>query len=295
MSRHQAILLALLAAILWGTTGTTQAFAPEDTNPLGFGAIRLLIGGGTLLVVVLLQRKFQLQQLSFKAVFIASISMACYQPFFFSAVKLTGIAVGTVVGIGSSPILAGIIEWALLKKKPRITWFYATACALVGCFFLFQNEGPLIIHPLGVMLAIGAGLSFAVYTIASKQLIANHDSNTVVAAVFTFSAILLFPILFFIDMSWLFTLRGIGTSIYIGVFATGLSYLLFAKGLTVLPSSTAVTLALAEPLTATLLGAFVIGEVLSTTVWIGIFLLLCSILLLSYEPKKKLLMDAKGG
>ncbi|MDD2852056.1 MAG: hypothetical protein PHY09_09210 [Desulfuromonadaceae bacterium] len=43
--------LILLAAILWGTTGTTQAFAPSDAHPLG--ALRLAIGGALLLFAIL--------------------------------------------------------------------------------------------------------------------------------------------------------------------------------------------------------------------------------------------------
>jgi len=40
-----SVLFVLLAAILWGTTGTTQAFAPEEAAPLVFGAVRMAVGG----------------------------------------------------------------------------------------------------------------------------------------------------------------------------------------------------------------------------------------------------------
>ncbi len=46
----------------------------------------------------------------------AAVCMACYQPLFFTAVKETGIAVGTVIAIGSAPIIAGSMEWAVLKN-----------------------------------------------------------------------------------------------------------------------------------------------------------------------------------
>ncbi|HFQ93738.1 MAG TPA: hypothetical protein ENK32_06995, partial [Anaerolineae bacterium] len=35
----------LAAAVLWGTTGTAQAFAPAGAHPLSVGAMRLLVGG----------------------------------------------------------------------------------------------------------------------------------------------------------------------------------------------------------------------------------------------------------
>lgn len=289
MSRQLAIILALSAAVLWGTTGTTQSFAPDNTNPIAFGAMRLFIGGLTLFMIVVLQKK-QIRNMPYKLVFLAAFSMACYQPLFFSAVKLTGVAVGTVVGIGSAPILAGFIEWLMLKKKPQNTWFIATCFAIAGCLLLFQSDSPLVMNPYGMLLAIGAGLSFSIYTIVSKQLIVGNDATTVTAVVFSLSALLLLPVLFVVDMAWLFTFRGIATTMYLGVFATGVAYLLFSKGLTRLPSSTAVTLTLAEPLTATILGAFVVGESLSLNAWIGVSFLLFSIIILSYSPKRSIQM-----
>jgi len=64
------------------------------------------------------------------------------------------------------------------------------------------------------------------------------------------------------------------------VMTTGVAYFLFGKGLTYVSSSTAVTLALAEPLTAAIFGVFLLGENLNATSWIGMFLLMLGIGLL---------------
>jgi DME family drug/metabolite transporter len=42
--------LVLTAAVLWGTTGTAQAFAPIGVQPVVVGAVRLAIGGLALLL-----------------------------------------------------------------------------------------------------------------------------------------------------------------------------------------------------------------------------------------------------
>lgn len=44
MNRRISPFLILLAAIMWGTTGTTQAFAPDAAHPIAIGATRLAIG-----------------------------------------------------------------------------------------------------------------------------------------------------------------------------------------------------------------------------------------------------------
>ena len=45
-TRHSArgMALVLLAAMLWGTTGTAQSLAPATLSPYWVGALRLVIG-----------------------------------------------------------------------------------------------------------------------------------------------------------------------------------------------------------------------------------------------------------
>lgn len=279
-------LFILLAAILWGTTGTAQAFAPANTHPIAFGAMRLVFGGSTLLLFVLIKGKLQLKNWPMKKVLFAAMCMAFYQPLFFSAVKITGIAIGTVVGIGSSPILAGMIEWFINRKKPVTAWWIATGIAILGALLLFVDGSAISVKPLGIIMALGAGLSFAIYTISSKELVKTQPPEAVAAVVFSLSAVLLSPLLLIYDLIWITEINGIGTSLYIGVVATAVAYHLFVKGLAKVPASTAVTLSLGEPLTAAMLGAFLVGEALTITSWIGVSFIFAAILMISYEPKK---------
>lgn len=282
------LLLVLLAAVFWGTTGTAQTFAPANTHPISFGAMRLVFGGATLLLFVLLQGKLTLKNWRLKEVFIAALCMACYQPFFFSAVKMTGVAIGTVVALGSSPILAGIMEWLFNKKNPTSSWWLATIVAICGCLLLFSNDSAVHINPFGILLAIGAGLSFATYTLVSKELLKTQAPEAVVAIVFTVAACMLVPLLFIFDLSWLLKINGLATSLYLGVFATGISYFLFIKSLVKIPASTAVTLSLFEPLTAALLGTFLVGETLTLQSWLGVTMIFLAIVVVSIVPEKSI-------
>ncbi len=272
--------LILFAAVLWGTTGTTQAFAPENAHPIAIGTIRLAVGGLFLLSLVLLFGKLELKNWPIKATVLAALSMALYQPLFFTAVTVTGVAIGTVVAIGSAPILSGLLEWIFFKARPSKIWWVSTFLSISGCILLFTNRESTYVDPVGVVMALGAGLTFANYTLASRDMVQKFSSLNVVAIIFTISAIFLAPFLFIFDMSWVASLQGIGVSIQLGVVATGIAYFLFAKGLANVSSSTAVTLALAEPLTAALLGVFLLGESLNTTAWLGIFLLIMGIAIL---------------
>ena len=95
------------AALLWGTTGTAQAFAPAGFDPKVIGALRLLVGGIALLVLSLYRHDLgHLKDWNWKKVFLAAAFTASYQVCFFAAVAKTGVAVGTIVGIGSAPIMS---------------------------------------------------------------------------------------------------------------------------------------------------------------------------------------------
>lgn len=277
--------LILLAAILWGTTGTTQALAPEAAHPIAIGATRLAVGGLFLLLIALITGKLKLIDWPVKTIIGASLCMALYQPLFFSAVSITGVAIGTVVAIGSAPILSGFLEWMFFKNRPSKVWWYSTILSILGCLMLFMNKESLYVDPIGIIMALGAGLSFASYALISRDMVGKYSTLSVVAVVFTLSAICLSPFLFIFDMSWIMSFRGVGISIQLGIMATGVAYFLFAKGLAHVSSSTAVTLALAEPMTAALLGVFMLGESLSKTSWFGIFLLMLGIGILIWSSK----------
>ena len=51
-------LLVLAAGVLWGTSGTTQALAPAGVSPSSIGAMRLVVGGGFLMLLALVRGGF---------------------------------------------------------------------------------------------------------------------------------------------------------------------------------------------------------------------------------------------
>lgn len=283
-----AYLWVLLAAVLWGTTGTAQSFFEGTAHPLSIGAFRLAIGGFSLLFFVLAARKLSVRSIPWPAAILSAISMALFQPLFFSAVQLTGIAIGTVVAIGSAPVLTGMIEWVALKKKPDRVWGIATLLALGGCVLLFANKGQQLVDPAGIAMALGAGFSFAVYALVSKNVLKTMETVSAVAVIFSLSACCLLPFLLFFDLSYAIVPVNSALLVYLGIGATSLSYVLFSYGLKKIPSSSAVTLSLAEPLTAAVLGVLVVGEALSGLSWIGVMLLLCGIIVLTIGRRKRL-------
>src|SRR3954465_5204750 len=158
MSRVQV----LLAAVCFGTTGTAQALGPDGLAPTGVGAARILVGGSLLVLVSLVMHGAKaLTRVPRGPALIAAVAVAVYQLAFFAAVRDTGVAVGTIVAIGSGPMFAGAFEWALDRRVPSRSWALATALAIAGVTML--AGGGAEISPIGVALAMIAGGSYATY------------------------------------------------------------------------------------------------------------------------------------
>lgn len=119
-SKTRSQVFVIMAAVLWGTTGSAQAFAPQNATPIVIGALRMAVGGTALLLVAKVRGAFKTKiELNKKLLLISSMCMAAYQPLFFLGVFKTGIALGTVLALGSAPVFSGVIEYFMGEKLSK--------------------------------------------------------------------------------------------------------------------------------------------------------------------------------
>jgi drug/metabolite transporter, DME family len=276
----------LLAALCFATTGTAQAVGPAGTTPVGVGAARILVGGALLAAVAFARRgRGRAAPWRKTHVAVAVAAVATYQLAFFAAVADTGVAVGTIVALGSAPTLAGLFEWIVDGRRPSGRWTAATALACVGVALLVLAGGEANVSGPGVALAVTAGGAYAVYTLAAKRMLAaGHAPESVMAAAFGIGALVLLPALVATQPAWLLHTDGIALALFLGVVPTAFAYLLFAHGLRRLTASETATLTLAEPLTASVLGAVVLAEPLSGPAIAGCGLVLAALVALAVRP-----------
>jgi DME family drug/metabolite transporter len=72
--------------------------------------------------------------------------------------------------------------------------------------------------------------------------------------------------------------------LWLGIATVGVAYALYGYGLRFLPTSTAVTLTLAEPVTAAVLGVVVLDEHLPALGWVGAGLVVLGLALTARRP-----------
>lgn len=273
---QRARLFVVGAATLWGTTGTAQALGPDGASSIAVGTARNVVGAVVLVGIAALRGRLLLgaRDLERRPLVLAAAATASYQLCFFGGVRLAGVAIGTVVGVGSGPVWGGLLGWLGRGERPGRRWAVATALALAGAALLATSTGGdgERVDPLGIALALGAGLSYAAFALWSKALTDRHDPDLVMTWVFALSALALLPIGLAAGLGPLLSGDGALIALWLGVVSLAASYLLFGRGIAGVAVATATTLSLAEPLTAATLGVVILDERLTGAALAGMAL-----------------------
>lgn len=274
-----------VAAILWGTTGTAASFAP-NVSPLATGAFAMGVGG---VLMVLRSIKHLLEDKALllaqpKNLVLGGLSVAIYPLAFYSSMKLSGVAIGTVVSITSAPFFTVLLERLISKKLISLNWIISFIFGGVGVILLtIGKQTETTIHPIdklhhwGICLGLIAGLAYAIYSWAARQMIENGvRSNSSMASMFAFAAILLLPSLWFTADNLFTGAINISVAVYMATVPMFIGYLFFGYGLKHIHASTATMITLLEPAVATLFAIIIVGEQFHFIGWIGmIFISIC--------------------
>ena len=310
--------LVLFAAVLFGTTGTAQALGPEG-SPIEVGAARVAVGAALLALAAWGVERWRgraaeggaeargagaegrrgrggeargvggaARPWPLLALAGAAVGVAGYQLAFFAAVDDTGVAVGTVVALGSAPAMAGLLGRVAGGAALTGRWAASTGLATVGVILLVLAGSEARVSLPGVLLALGAGASYAGYTVGSKRMLdAGHAPEAVMARTFGAGAILLAPVLLASGGGPLATSDGLLLALYLGAIPTALAYVLFARGLREISAAETATLTLAEPVTAAALGALVLSERPGALAVVGAALVLGGLAVLAFPRRDR--------
>jgi DME family drug/metabolite transporter len=286
-SSRAGILAVLGAAFCFGTTGTTQQLGVPDISPVAVASARLLCGSLFLFIFAfLIERRNSEYRMPRTDLLIAGCGIAIYQLTFFSAVDSTGIAIATVTALGTAPTFSAIVAYLILREKPLLNWYLGTSITIIGIVLVGTANGVEGFNLLGILLASIAGLGFAMFNVICRKSLEKGASDIwVTAQTFGIAAIASAPFLFSESPVWLTTRNGILTTLWLGIFTTSVGYILFMYGLKRIPSSLAATVVLAEPATATILAAVVIGEPLVAQSYLGIATVALGILYISKSKR----------
>ena len=260
------ITMVLLAAALWGTTGTANAIAGPSLSALWFGALRLAVAAVFFAVYATLTQRGSGVSVpggrdrSF--LLAAGGCMAVYNLAFFAGIRQTGVGAGTAIALGSGPIWAGILQAWVDRQAPSGRWWVGTLVAVAGGVLLTLGGAGTKVEVAwtGVLLCLLSGLSYAVYTLLNKRLAHALPAATITFWAFSVAAVLALPVAWAAAGTPVLGAREAAAVAYTGIVTAGVSYLLFSVALRHITPATGVTLALTEPAVAFVLAMAFLGE-----------------------------------
>lgn len=288
--RLRGVTGVLIAAILWGTTGTAATFAP-DVGAVAIGAVAM--GGGGLMQAALAAGRIRchtrLLRAQWRCLLLGAVAVAIYPLAFYASMRLAGVTIGTVVSIGSAPLLSALIEYRLDGLRLTRRWMSGAGLGLAGMLLLCLAEGSGHVSTgadsgtiPGVLLGLLAGLSYALYAWTARRLMQRGiATRAAMGATFGLGGLMLMPVLLVTGAPLLASWGNASVGLYMALMPMLLGYLCFGYGLARIPASTATTITLFEPVVAAGLAVVIVGERLPAMGWVGIVLILACLVCIS--------------
>jgi drug/metabolite transporter, DME family len=286
----RGVIAILFSAAVWGTTGTAATFAP-DVSAAAIGAAAMGVGGiGQALWAargIVRSRMALWDQRLLLA--IGAVAVMIYPLAFYGSMRMAGVTVGTVVTIGSAPLLSALIEYVLDRTRLTWRWSIGAVVGVVGivliCIAENTSHGAAIGGDsvlLGVLLGLVGGLTYALYSwTARRMMLGGTRSSVAMGATFGLGGLLLLPVLVMTGAPFLASWSNAAVGVYMAAVPMFLGYIAFGYGLARIAASMATVLTLLEPVVAALLAVIIVGERLPSLGWAGVVLVVGSLAIIT--------------
>mgnify|MGYP000854500328 CR=1 FL=1 len=290
-ARLSGVLSVLIAAILWGTTGTAASFAP-DVSAAAIGSAAMGIGGllqAAIAYSVIAKHRVQLLR-QWRLLVVGALAVAVYPLAFYASMRLAGVTIGTVVTIGSAPLLSALIENRMDGLRLTKRWVCGAALGLIGMVLICLAEGNGHNHSgvsssilMGVLLGLAAGFTYALYSWAAWRMMQQTlPSRAVMGSMFGIGGLMLMPVLIVTGAPLLASVTNFSVGAYMALVPMFLGYVCFGYGLARISASTATAITLSEPAVAAVLAVVIVGERLDMAGWVGVGLVISSLLVITW-------------
>lgn len=309
----RGLLYVAVAATAWGTGGAVAAalYARSGLGPIAVSFWRFFGGAVALAVAwpvlrgpgsVSPARRFRSAPLQLA---LTGVGMAVYQTAYFAAVEAAGVAIATVVTLGSGPVLVALGARAWMAERLGRRGAMIVLLALAGLVVLVlggSSGGTATNPPLGIALALLSAAGYGGTTLLSRTLGTREDRGAGNAPDppgdallgFAIGSVCLLPLALATGILPASAGLGLTTAMlaYLGLVPSALAYVLFFSGLTAVPATKAAVTALVEPLAAAVIAMLFLHERLSAVSVSGGVILLVAVIVLALGERRPAIRQA---
>ena len=297
MNEKRGTACILAAGTMWGSMGLfVRGLAADNLTSIEIVTLRSC---GALLVmligILIVNRSLLKIRLRDIWCFIGTgfISLTSFNLCYFTTIQATSMAVAAIL-LYTSPIFVVIFSAICFREPITKRKVIAMITAFAGCVLVTGIVGPgaANLSPMGILIGIGAGVGYALYSIFGRYALdRGYSSATISLYTFFFATVSMVVI---VPVSSIYnkivsgsTGKDIMLTLGIAIVATVLPYLLYTLGLSGVENGKAGIIASVEPVVATILGMIVYREALSLMSVVGIVLVLAAVILLNQGERRE--------
>jgi drug/metabolite transporter, DME family len=205
---------------------------------------------------------------------------------YFTSINLMDISIAVIL-LYTSPAFVAVLSYIFLKEKITVRKIIAVCGTVAGCILIAGMGGSAGLSVIGVVIGLGAGLGYALYSIFGKFALQKYEPFTVTLYTFLTASAVLLPITRLWEKASLFLkpevlFLGLG----LGLLPTVLAYFLYTWGLEKTESSKAAVIATIEPVVAILLGVALYSESLGFLQLSGSMIIILCVILVNLPERK---------
>ncbi|MEO9460337.1 MAG: EamA family transporter [Lentilitoribacter sp.] len=283
MFRSFDIALTAFAPIIWGSSYiiTTQ-FLP-NLDPVTISLLRALPAGLFLLCLV---RQLPHGHWIGKMFVLGALNFSIFWSLlFFTAYRLPG-GVAAVMG-ALQPFIVVFAARGILNTAIKPISIIAIAAGAFGVALIVLTPDAQL-DGLGVLAGIAGSASMAFGTVLSRKWQPPVSALTYTSWQLTAGGILLIPFAFFAPTPWseisMTNMFGLG---YLGLIGAGLTYVIWLRGIKLLQPTAVSILGLFSPLSAAILGWFILSETLNMMQLLGMLIVFTSVIIGQYALRPR--------
>ncbi len=285
--------LAIVTVVIWGTTFvSTKVLLNDGLQPLELTIYRFAIGYA---VLWLLHRK-QHRPVSLRWELMAAAAGLCGVTGYFilenAALALSPAANVSIV-VSAAPIFTALFAFWVLGSGEKPGWrFFAGFVLALGGIALVATNGSaaLALNPAGDLMALACAALWGVYAVLTQLLLKSGENVLFVTRrIFFYGLLWAIPAVLLFDTHFNWTVLLSRPTIwlnviYLGLFASALSYVTWHKATHLLGAVSTNVYIYIIPVVTLLTGAVVLGEAITLGALCG---LCCIVLGLVLSEKRK--------
>lgn len=285
----KSLIMIILAGIFWGTSCLfVDAWSTYGPTPTQITAFRIVSSAICLWIYALIfdRKSFRLRANDLGLYMGSGLTLLSTAALYYSAMKASSVSTAVIL-MYMAPIL--VMGWSVLffGEKFYIRKGVSVASMLVGCAFVSGIVGGMTFSVVGILLGLATAVSYGAYNVLTK-IEMRRGCNPITTTLYGFLFAAIFALLINPVEPIVSIIVHNPTKVILLAFAHGIvtfvaPYFLYTLSMKKIPAGVASSLAIIEPMSATIFSVAFLGEKLSVYGIVGIVMILGAVFALSKD------------